>query len=82
MRPPGRSTLAISASATPGLGISCNMATEVTASTVSSRNGNCWASARKKPTRGPGFGADRAGQHRLGDVDAQRETIRACGASE
>ena len=53
MRPPGRSTLAISASAAPGLGISCNMATEVTASTVSSRNGNCWASARKKPTWGP-----------------------------
>ena len=49
----GAAPCAISARAATGFGISCNMAMEATASTVSSRNGSCCASARRKPTCGP-----------------------------
>ena len=52
-RPPGRSTRAISDSAAVGSGISCRTAIETTASTVWSRSGSRWASARRKPTCGP-----------------------------
>ena len=78
MRPPGRNTLlAISASVAAGSGISCSTARETRrASTVSSRRGSCCASARRKPTLGPAWAFDRAGQHRLGDVDAEREPVR------
>ena len=55
IRPPGRSTLAISARVAAGFGISCSTAMETAASTVSSRSGSCCASARRKPTCGPAW---------------------------
>lgn len=53
IRPPGRSTRTISASAASASGINCSTAIEVTASKTPSRNGSFWASARRKPTCRP-----------------------------
>ena len=57
-------------------------AMDITASKVSSRNGSRCASARRKPTCGPASARDRAGQHRLGDVDAEGQPVRPRGARQ
>ena len=54
----------------------------MTASTVSSRNGKPLRVRPHEADLRTGVGAHRAGQHRLGDVDTQRETVGSCGARQ
>ena len=81
-RPPGRSTRAISASVAVGFGDQLQHGEGDRPRRRLVAQGQLLRVGAQEADIGTRLGVDRAGQHRLGDVDAERKPVGACGAGQ